>query len=153
MRRLSSASQPHGEHVVGRRLAARRAPHGFHPRGIHPHFVAFLAGARGANHADGEARVVGGEVVKLLHGRQVDVQRLLQQSPRAWPLERQRVKIQRLDFHLVGNNEAAKTLDGLVAQVGLNVNQEAVLGAVQAQVHHDVPLGVEQRGVGALARA
>ena len=99
----------------------------------------------------GKARVVGGEVVKLLHRRQVDVQRLLQQSMRPRPLERQRIKIERFDFHLVGNDESAKTLDGFFAQVGFDVDQEAVLGAVQAQIHHDVPLRVEERGVRALA--
>ena len=139
-----------GEHVVSRRLATRCAPDGLHPRGIHPHFVAFLARARGANHANGEARVIRGKVVKLLHRRQVDVQRLLQQSTRPRPLERQRVKFERLDFHLVGNNEAAKTLDGLLAQVSLGIDQEAVLSAVQAQIHHDVPLRVKERGVRAL---
>src|SRR5208337_1174232 len=97
-----------------------------------------------------EARVVRGKVVKLLHRRQVDVQRLLQQSPRPHSLERQCVKIERLDFDLVGNNVAAKTLDGFLAQVSLGVHQEAILGAVQAQIHHDVPLRVEEGGVRAL---
>lgn len=51
------------------------------------------------------------------------------------------MKVQRLEFHLVSDNVTLQAQQRLVAQVGVGIREEPVLGAVKAHIRQNMSLG------------
>jgi hypothetical protein len=66
-------------------------------------------------------------------------------------LKGESVNVQRLEFHLVGDHVTLQAFERLVAQVGVGIDEEPVLGAVKAHIRSNVALGGQQGRVRPLA--